>query len=262
MENQPRVSKMAVVSMAFMGVALPAMAFGAFGAHFEILPTFAGFGIFFLGISLGILAFITGGIGLLHTRPSKGYLGRNLAAAGFVIGGVITLSAVGLSVPGGKYVPPINDITTDLSDPPQFTMATEVSGNRGQDLSYPADFAALQRESYPDIESIAIALPAAQAFARARDAAQALDWELVAQNEASTTFEATHTSSFFHFVDDIIVRIRPADVSAESASIVDVRSRSRMGKGDLGANAVRIRAFREKLTTPATPTTEEAPQAE
>ncbi len=259
MENQPRVSKMAVVSMAFMGVALPAMAFGAFGAHFEILPIFAGFGIFFLGIFLGILAFITGGVGLFHTRPSKGYLGRNLAAAGFVIGGVITLSAVGLSVPGGEYVPPINDITTDQSDPPQFTIAMEISENRGQDLSYPSEFAQLQRESYPDIEPIAIALPATQAFERARDAAHALKWELVAQNEASTSFEATHTSSFFHFIDDIIVRVRPAEASPESASIVDVRSRSRMGQGDLGANAARIRAFREKLAAPAT---KEEPEAE
>jgi uncharacterized protein (DUF1499 family) len=252
MANQQQVSKMATVSVAFMGVALPAMAIGAFGAHFEILPTFAGFGIFFLGIFLGILAFITGGIGLLHTRAAKGLLGRNLAAAGFVIGGVITLSAVGLSVPGGEYVPPINDITTDQSNPPAFDMAAAVKENRGQDMSYPSDFADQQREFYPDIQPIQIELSTAEAFERAREVAQRLHWEIIAQNKTTFSFEATDTSSFFHFVDDISVRVRPAEASAESACIIDIRSRSRMGQGDLGANAARIRAFREALEKTAT----------
>jgi uncharacterized protein (DUF1499 family) len=245
---------MATVGAALVGVAVPAMALGAFGAHFEILPTFAGFGIFALGILAGALAFICGGVGLLHTRASKGLLGRNLAAAAFVMGGFITVSAVGLSVPGGEYVPPINDITTDPSNPPQFVTATEVSANRGQDLGYPADFEELQREAYPDIQPIQVELSAAKAFERVRQAAQRLHWDIIAQTEAPYSLEAVDTSSFFHFIDDIVVRIQPSEAAPESSSIIDIRSRSRMGKGDLGANAARIRAFRETLEKPKEPT--------
>ncbi len=256
MADQRQVSTMATVSVAFMGVALPAMALGAFGAHFEILPTFAGFSIFLLGIFMGVLAFISGAIGLFQTRPAKGLLGRNLAAAGFVIGGVILLSAVGLAVPGGERLPPINDITTDQSDPPAFDIANSVQENRGQDMSYPAYFADQQREFYPDIQPIPMELPAAEAFERALEAAGPLHWEIISQTETPYSFEAISTSSFFHFVDDIVVRVRPSETAPESASIVDVRSRSRMGKGDLGANAARIRAFRERLTKKETATVE------
>ena len=47
----------------------------------------------------------------------------------------------------------------------------------------------------------------------------------------------------FHFVDDISVRIRPA----AGGSRIDIRSKSRDGQGDIGANAARIRTFRDAL---------------
>lgn len=247
MTNQQRVSKLATVSMAFVGVSLPALALGAFGAHFEILPTFAGFGIFFLGIFLGILAFITGGIGLIHTRKGKGMLGRHLAAGAFVIGGAILVSAVGLAVPSGEYAPPINDITTSPTDPPLFEFAGQAGSNRGQDMNYPAAFAALQQEAYPDIQPMEISSPAADTFALVLSAADKLQWVVTANNETTLTLEATDTTSFFHFVDDVIVRVRPSEMSPETTSTVDIRSRSRMGQGDMGANAARIRNFRDAL---------------
>ncbi len=55
--------------------------------------------------------------------------------------------------------------------------------------------------------------------------------------------EATDTSRMFRFVDDIAVRIRPDG----TGSRVDVRSKSREGKGDLGVNAARIRRLRDAL---------------
>ena len=50
-------------------------------------------------------------------------------------------------------------------------------------------------------------------------------------------------SFWFGFVDDIVIRVR----ATESGSEVDLRSVSRVGRSDLGANAARIEAFAEKF---------------
>jgi uncharacterized protein (DUF1499 family) len=78
---------------------------------------------------------------------------------------------------------------------------------------------------------------------RALDAARSLGWEVVASDAATGRIEATATSRWFGFKDDVVVRIRPEG----AGSRVDVRSMSRVGVGDLGANAERVREFLAKL---------------
>ena len=64
-------------------------------------------------------------------------------------------------------------------------------------------------------------------------------WEVVGLDESNGTIEAVATSTVFGFQDDVAIRVRPDGAS----SVVDVRSKSRDGKGDLGANAERIRQY-------------------
>ena len=71
-----------------------------------------------------------------------------------------------------------------------------------------------------------------------------MGWELVDEEAAAGRIEATATTFWFGFEDDVVVRIRPAD----GGSRVDVRSVSRVGRGDVGANARRIRAYVQHLT--------------
>ena len=102
----------------------------------------------------------------------------------------------------------------------------------------PPAFAAQQRAAYPDLAPIALALPAGEALERARRAAEALGWEMAEvrppQNEGGDgVLEARQVSGLFRFVDDVVVRVRPA----ANGSVVDVRSKSRDGKGDIGVNA-------------------------
>ena len=78
-------------------------------------------------------------------------------------------------------------------------------------------------------------------------AAESLGWVITYSDPEGGVLEATETSRIFRFVDDISVRLR-AD---GAATVIDVRSKSRVGQGDLGANAKRIEAFRKKLTTAA-----------
>jgi len=234
-----KVSRIATISVALTVVALIAIALGALGAHFEWLPVFPGFMIFSFGLLIGVLSFFLGGMGILRTRPGSGRIGRNLAAFAFVVGGGLTMLAVGLAVPGNQ-TPVINDITTDRKDPPVFVTAGNLPENRGQDLSYPASsFSPLQHVAYPDIAPLELEISPDAAFARSQEIAVGLGWNIHTTDSASRTFEATDRTAFFHFVDDIAVRVRPTRTGA----LVDIRSRSRMGKGDLGTNALRIRSF-------------------
>ncbi len=99
--------------------------------------------------------------------------------------------------------------------------------------------AGLQRRGYPDLVTLALPLPAEAAFAKALEAAKTMNWEIVSTRPADGILEATDTTAWFGFHDDIVVRIRPAG----EHSRIDVRSTSRVGRGDAGKNADRIRKY-------------------
>jgi uncharacterized protein (DUF1499 family) len=109
--------------------------------------------------------------------------------------------------------------------------------------------AAQQREGYPDLKPIILDAPPDAAFERALDAVHALGWDLVADDAGAGRIEATDTTFWYGFKDDVVVRIRPdgGGSRVDSGSRVDVRSKSRVGGSDVGANAARIRAYAERL---------------
>lgn len=143
-----------------------------------------------------------------------------------------------------KAVPPIHDITTDLADPPAFVALADARAKSANGAAYEGAAAAEgQRRAYGDIQPRTLALSPADAMQRVLDAARSLGWEVVASDMAAGRLEATDTTRFFGFKDDIVVRIRPEG----AGSRVDVRSASRVGRSDVGANAARIREFLGKL---------------
>jgi uncharacterized protein (DUF1499 family) len=111
-------------------------------------------------------------------------------------------------------------------------------------MTYPAEFVPQVQAAYPDLAPIRVPVDPARALALAEETARGLGWEVVRSDPAAGTLLARQTTRIFRFVDDVVVRVRPAE---GFGSIVDVRSKSRDGRGDLGANAARIRAFAEKL---------------
>jgi uncharacterized protein (DUF1499 family) len=96
-----------------------------------------------------------------------------------------------------------------------------------------------QREAYPDVRPLETQLSPAEAFARAEGVARAMDWDIVAAVPEEGRIEATATTFWFGFKDDVVIRIRPS----ADGSRLDIRSKSRVGRSDVGANAARIRAF-------------------
>jgi uncharacterized protein (DUF1499 family) len=135
-----------------------------------------------------------------------------------------------------RSVPPINDITTDTENPPRYmTMARAYPG---------AEFARQQRAAYPDIAPMILPQPPREAFAKAVAAAEAMGWEVVGRDAAAGTLEAVDTTKWFGFKDDIAIRVAP---TPEGGSRIDIRSKSRVGRSDIGTNARRIRAYAERL---------------
>ena len=143
-----------------------------------------------------------------------------------------------------KSVPPIHDITTDPADPPAFVALAEVRNKGPNKAAYPGAAAAdQQRRAYRDIGPKVLDAPPRDAMQKAIDAARSMGWEVVATDASAGRIEAVDTTSWFGFKDDIVIRIRPNG----PGSRVDVRSASRVGVSDIGANAERIRGFLSKL---------------
>jgi len=88
-----------------------------------------------------------------------------------------------------------------------------------------------------------LALPPKQAFARASEIAKDHGWEITALDESAGGIEATVTTRWFGFKDDVAIRITPAG----AGSRVDMRSKSRTGRSDAGANAHRIEEFLSRM---------------
>lgn len=215
-------------SLGLLSVAL--MVAGPLLAWRRILPGLPGFGLYALG---GLAALAVAASTLVASARKRPWgFGRALtlpAAMAFLI-----------SMSGGFGAPRINDFTTDTADPPRMIRAAAVPENAGRDMAYPADWAALQGQCCADLRPARLPLAPAAAFTAARKAAERMPgWEVVAVDEGGGTLEATATTSLFGFKDDIAVRVRPDG----DGSRVDVRSKSRDGKGDLGANAERIRQY-------------------
>jgi uncharacterized protein (DUF1499 family) len=223
-------------------------ALGPLLAHAGIVRPMTGFMLVLPVAALEALAgLVLALVAFARTRPTSGKTGRGLAWLGFAASTAV-LAALAQAAAPGRGLPRINDITTDPDDAPGFEVALSDPANAGRDMGYPADFAAQQRAAYPDLAPIRLSVAPGEALESARRAAESLGWEIAEvrppQAEgADGVLQARQVSKLFRFVDDIVVRVRPA----EGGSVVDVRSKSRDGQGDLGANAARIRAFRAAL---------------
>ncbi len=231
-------SKLALAAGVFGAVGVFDPMVGAGLAHLGVLAPLSGFILFGLGLLTALVAGLLGVGALYTTRASAGRSGRRLAWLG-VLAAVVMFSVVAVARAPGAGVPAINDISTDLADPPGFP--SDPSG-RGRDMGYPAGFAEQVKATpaYADLTPHAVARPAPAVFGDVETTARKLGWQIVQADAATGTLVASDSSNVFRFVDDIVVRVRD---DGSGGAIVDMRSKSRDGKGDIGANAARIRRF-------------------
>jgi uncharacterized protein (DUF1499 family) len=202
-----------------------------------------GFNLFGLGGLLSLCTLMLGLVALVRTRPATGLSGRGRALLGTLLAAASFAALLAAAAPGAGF-PPINDITTDPGDPPVFVQALMAQANSDRDMSYPgAEFEKQQRAAYPDLAPLDLPLSPDQAFDAVLVAFQSEGLELTREDRASGHVEGFEETRIFRFVDDVVVRVRPVD----GGSRIDLRSKSRDGQGDLGANGIRIRRLQDAI---------------
>lgn len=228
----------------------------------------AGFGLAVVALLLLVVAPLgwragwwSYGLSLLTLLPYAGYAaiaGGIVSALALVFGrgalsrGGLVMAVIGLLVGAGvAYVPwhwnnmrtvypPINDITTDTTNPPTYTavLAARAAENSNP-VTYDPKTAAFQKKAYPDIAPVVLPVPPAVAFQKALAAAKAKGWTIDAADPAAGHIEASQSSFWFGFTDDVAIRV----AADGSGSRIDIRSHARHGRGDFGVNANRIRGY-------------------
>jgi uncharacterized protein (DUF1499 family) len=198
-----------------------------------------------LGLVLAALAMVCAIVSLATGGWQVGPGTTIMLGAIVLIGGVAVLLPLRAKAIAEKA--PIRDITTDIGNPPPLQALLPLRQAEGADGAYPgAATAAIQHANYPDLAPLRLQMPPAQAFARALITATAMGWRVVDDDAAAGRIEAYDKTLWFGFTDDVVIRLAPE----AGGTRVDLRSVSRVGVSDLGANAKRIRAYMDKLKRP------------
>jgi len=192
----------------------------------------------------GAILLALSGVGILLGIHRK----RDSAKRDAALTAIIVLVPMGFVFYFGAkagQVPEIHDISTDQQDPPALHRLLEQRPADANPLEYSPEVAAAQAKAYPQVQPLMLPGSVADAMAKAVQVAQALGWEVVNRDDSAGVVEATSTSFWFGFVDDIVIRVRAEGDHAR----VDVRSVSRVGRSDIGMNAQRILRFMEQMQT-------------
>lgn len=211
------------------------------GTRLELWHFRTGFELMRWAVYLGVGASV---LALLFLLIPKTRRGNGLALSLALLIALGTLAMPLTMYQQAQSVPRIHDITTDTVNPPEFVAVAPLRADAPNPVEYQGEeIARQQREAYPDIVSFETDAHNAIVFDHALALVEQFGWELVAADADTGRIEATDTTFWFGFKDDVVIRIRSTDIG----SVVDVRSKSRVGLSDVGANAARIRRFLDGL---------------
>src|SRR5699024_5101759 len=194
-----------------------------------------GFAFTWLLPASGLLAFIGFSLAVVHGFARQRFNVK--PAAKMVLTGaalsITVLGTIGYWFYQAMQYPPIHDITTDIADPPQFRDIVPLRAEAPNDTTYgDGEKADVQREHYPDIQTLYLEAGYPEAFNRALEAARQMPWEqIVTTDKRQGLIEAFDQLPWFGFIDDVVIRVDTAETSSGKSKI-DVRSVSRLGQGD------------------------------
>jgi NAD(P)-dependent dehydrogenase (short-subunit alcohol dehydrogenase family)/uncharacterized protein (DUF1499 family) len=240
----PAVFSILVAWISLVLVAGAAAALAGFGSRMGLWNFRAGLAILKWAACGGFAAALVSLAGVAQSVKMRSLRGVVYGLVGIIGGSAVFIVPLYWRMKAAS-VPPIHDITTDTVQPPQFVALLKPRKNATNPATYGGpEVAAMQHAAYPDIQTVLLYAPRKQAFEKALDAARAMGWQIVAKEPREGRIEATDTTFWFGFKDDIVVRVTAAD---EQRSLIDVRSVSRVGRSDVGTNAKRIRAYLHRL---------------
>src|SRR5260370_2148539 len=216
---------------------------GIVSGHFGMTASVIGLQIFLLGCFVSGVGLIIGIIAILVTWLSKSRrIAFSRAVFGTVLSAIVFLPVANVIAHTRRY-PPINDIATDVNNPHEFVHAQEQPANQGHDMKYnPAKYAPIQQAApaYKDLAPFKSNMPPDDLFKKVQMiAGEVPGWQITYGESKTRTLEGVATSQLFRFEDDFVIRVEAAPDGA--GSIVEMRSKSRDGRGDLGVNYNRIK---------------------
>jgi uncharacterized protein (DUF1499 family) len=219
-------------------------ALAGFGSRLNFWHFRTGFAMLKWAAYGGAAAVLVSLAGAIAAGRGGHWRGVIFAVAGIAVGGAVFAVPYSWRLKA-QSVPPIHDITTDIAKPPQFVAILPLRQGAPNPATYGGpEVAVKQLEAYPDIQPLLLNVSLPQAFEQALAPARAMGWRIVAAEPKEGRIEASDTTFWFGFTDDIVVRITAVD---EHRSLVDVRSVSRVGRSDVGTNAKRIREYLRRL---------------
>jgi uncharacterized protein (DUF1499 family) len=237
-------NRVVVVGLVVALASAVAMIFSGIGYRLELYHFRTGFAIlgwaFWFALAGAILS--VAGLAIAGGRPRRTLVA---ALAGFAIGVVAAYVPWSFKQTAGS-LPYIHDITTDTANPPEFVAAAKLRRPDEHPVKYDGqEVADMQHKAYPDLATVTTPASREKVFEAATAAITQMGMHLVEADPAQGRIEANQTSLLYGFTDDMVVRVA---TEAQSTK-VDVRSKSRVGRSDLGQNAKRIRIFLQHLKT-------------
>lgn len=238
-------------------------AVAAFGTKYGLFDWGTGFALLSLRVGPVLigLAMAAGIVGLALSGLIKPRRGWRLSLFAIALPS-LALMIAGSAVLKARRAPPIHDVSTDIDDPPRLSAtiaaeralmresnAVDLKSQRAPDNPTYGEAAGrlsteIQQAAFPDIQPIAVGVPKPRALAAARAAARTLGWSVDRVDEQAGIIEARARAFWYGATSDIVIRVTPVGPGA----VIDVRSSSRTGAIDLGANAERVRAFAREVT--------------
>ncbi len=215
-----------------------------------------GFKILAPAVAVGLIALFAGLFWLASALRNNNSEGWRWGIAGLI--GAVVLVWIPLADARRAYeAPPIHDISTDLGAAPPFQalLPLRQGSPNGPEYDGPkkvvldgkiTTVAELQKKAYPDIIAIRrLAVTVPKLYWHAFNVAKRMGWDIVAFDEKTGRIEATDTTFWFGFKDDIVIRVRQA---GSIGARVDIRSKSRIGTSDYGRNALRVRDYLKAMS--------------
>lgn len=219
----------------FLMVVLPGPLYQFVGIDLGLAFTMLRYGVFVAGAAIILII-----LQALLMRKSIRWGTTTLYAIMALIAVALPVSMMGKA----SSVPAIHDITTDITNPPEFVAIAPLRADAPNDINYAGgEVATQQLKAYPEIRTQLFAQPIENVYAAAEQTVDAMGWERVSTGADENTIEATDTTLWFGFKDDVVIRLTAKD----DDTLVDMRSKSRVGRSDLGKNAERVNAFMEAL---------------
>jgi Protein of unknown function (DUF1499) len=227
-----------------LAVALLALVLGRLD-FIEVIPTFAT-----LAGALAIAVFaILLAVGAFIVIWREGFRGFGYALLAVVIGLALIAYPAYLAV-RASHLPPLADVTTDTADPPRFEAIARVRPREANPIAYPgAEAVALQRLAFPNIVPMLTAATPQEVYDAAFAAVRRRKWAVIDDRRPQAgrregRIEAVARTMIMGFRDDVVLRVRAVP---GGGTRLDIRSASRYGTYDFGANAQRILSLMEEI---------------